>query len=260
VNWFYEAPDSIALPLFVVLFVAGSCAIVIAMRPLIRRIATTPAEWDRVLGYVVGTFGVFFGILLGLIAVSVYNDYTTAHSSALDETSRLGALYRGTTSLPSPLDTRLHEELQTYARTVIEEDWPAQRRGEVDVPSTRVVDEIEVRLAEFDPQDLREQAQLSQLLSTFDSFVESRRARIDAVTLQLPDLFWLVLWVGAFINALLIGCIDVKSLRLHLLMAGLLALFIGLVMFVTADMDHPYIGSISVDPGDFSRLLHQWTR
>jgi hypothetical protein len=42
-------------------------------------------------------------------------------------------------------------------------------------------------------------------------------------------------------------------------MAGLLALFIGLVMFVTADMDHPYVGTISVDPGDFSRLLAQWT-
>jgi hypothetical protein len=30
-------------------------------------------------------------------------------------------------------------------------------------------------------------------------------------------------------------------------------------MFVTADMDHPYAGSISVDPGDFVRLLQQWT-
>jgi hypothetical protein len=259
VSWFYEAPDAIALPLFVILFVAASCGIVVMMRPAVRRIASEPAEWDRVLGYVVGTFGVFFGILLGLIAVSVYNDYTTAHSSALDETSRLGALYRGAAGLPAPLDTQLHEELQTYARTVIDQDWPAQRRGEVDVPSTGVVDALEQQIAAFDPQDLREQAQLTQLLATFDSFVEARRARIDAVTLQLPDLFWLVLWVGALINALLIGCIDVKSLRLHLLMAGLLALFIGLVMFVTADMDHPYIGSISVDPGDFSRLLQQWT-
>jgi hypothetical protein len=33
--------------------------------------------------------------------------------------------------------------------------------------------------------------------------------------------------------------------------------FIGLVIFVTADMDHPYMGDISVGPDDFSRLLHQ---
>jgi len=49
----------------------------------------------------------------------------------------------------------------------------------------------------------------------------------------------------------------VRNLRLHLLMAGLLALFVGLVIFVTADMDHPYRGSISVGPGAFERVLQQ---
>ena len=56
-------------------------------------------------------------------------------------------------------------------------------------------------------------------------------------------------------NAVLIAFIYVKSLRLHLMIAGLLALFVGLVMFVTADMDHPYQGSISVGPGAFERVI-----
>ena len=41
------------------------------------------------------------------------------------------------------------------------------------------------------------------------------------------------------------------------LIAGLLALFVGLVMFVTADMDHPYQGSIAVGPGAFERVIEQ---
>lgn len=40
-------------------------------------------------------------------------------------------------------------------------------------------------------------------------------------------------------------------------MAGMLALFIGLVMFTTADMDRPYQGSISVGPGAFERVMNQ---
>ena len=32
---------------------------------------------------------------------------------------------------------------------------------------------------------------------------------------------------------------------MHLVLAGMLALFIGLVMFTTADMDLPYQGSIA---------------
>ncbi len=70
-------------------------------------------------------------------------------------------------------------------------------------------------------------------------------------------VFWAVIWVGAAINAILIASIKVKDVRVHLVIAGLLALFIGLVMFVTTDMDHPYAGSISVGPGPFERVLEQ---
>ena len=53
--------------------------------------------------------------------------------------------------------------------------------------------------------------------------------RIDATALELPTLFWIAIWVGAAVNAVLIGLIIVKSRRLHLVLAGMLALFIGLV-------------------------------
>ena len=36
-----------------------------------------------------------------------------------------------------------------------------------------------------------------------------------------------------------------------------LGLFIGLVIFVTADMDHPYAGAISIGPGAYERVLEQ---
>ncbi|KQR51821.1 hypothetical protein ASF88_09410 [Leifsonia sp. Leaf336] len=243
-----------------VLFVAASCGIVLLLRPFVRRNAVEGAQWDRVLGYIVGTFGVFFGILLGLVAVSVYNDYTDAHSAALEETSRLSSLYRSAAGLPEPLSTELQDELKSYTRTVIDGDWPQQEQDQLPTASLPAVDRIQRTIDSFDPHTLKEQAQYAQILSTFDSFVEARRARTDATTVELPGLFWLVIWAGAIINAVLIGFIEVKNVRQHLLMAGLLALFISLVMFVTADMDHPYAGSISVDPGDFVRLLQQWER
>ena len=56
---------------------------------------------------------------------------------------------------------------------------------------------------------------------------------------------------------MLIAFIHVSNVRLHMLMAGLLGLFIGLVIFVTADMDHPYAGAISIGPGAYERVLEQ---
>ena len=254
-SWFYDTPDWVTLPAFVVLFVGGSVAIVIVLRPSVRRSVVDPAQWDRVLGYTSSTFGVFFGILLALVAVTVYGNYSDAHSAGLEETSQIGALYRGANALPAVLRDEVHESLRDYVRTVIHQDWPEQADGQVAVASTAKVDAIESRIYSFNPETLGQQAVYMRLLATFDGFVEARRARIDATTLQLPPLFWVVIWIGALINAILIAFIDVKAFRLHVMMAALLALFVGLVIFLTADMDHPYAGSIAVGPGDFERIL-----
>lgn len=256
-NWFYETSLLITLPLFVGGFVLVSCLIVLVLRPSVRRLVSDAKEWDRALAHVIGTFGVFFGILLALVAVSVYENFTYTRQVAIDEAARVGALYRATAGMPDDIRVPMRDALDEYMHTVITEDFADQQRGILPTASDAHVDQFEGLLHEVDAETLQEQAEFAQVLSTFDEFVESRRARIDATALALPPLLWLVIWVGAAVNAVLIAFIDVQGQRLHLLMAGLLALFIGLVIFVTADMDHPYAGHISVGPGAFERVLEQ---
>ncbi|WP_448808951.1 bestrophin-like domain [Agromyces bauzanensis] len=256
-NWFYQTSAFITMPLFVGLFVVVSCAIVLVLRPVVPRLIGDPKQWDRVLGHIIGTFGVFFGILLALVAVSVYENYADAHAAALEEASEVGVLYRATTGLPDEVGDEMRGALDEYVHLVIDQDWPAQRAGVIPESSEAATEQFEALMHGFNPQSPQQQAEFVQVLASFDDFIEARRARIDATTLELPPLFWLVIWVGAAINAVLIAFIDIGNRRLHLVMAGLLALFIGLVIFVTADMDHPYAGSISVGPGAFERLLEQ---
>jgi len=257
VNWFYDTSIWITLPLFVGGFVLLSCLAVVWLRPVVRRLVDSPSEWDRALAHVIGTFGVFFGILLALVALSVYDNFAETRTATLREAAQLTALYRGTTALPEEIGEPIRDTIAEYVHAVIEEDFASQKSGVLPEESAVMVDEVEHLLHEFEAVTLSEQAEYVQVLATFDDFVEARRERIDATTLELPTLFWLVLWVGAAVNAVLIALIYVQRKRLHLVMAGLLALFIGLVMFVTADMDHPYQGSISVGPGAFERILQQ---
>lgn len=259
-NLFYSAPEWITLPVFAAGFVALSLLSIIAVRSITRRRITDSEQWDRVLGYTSSSFSAFFGILLALVAVSVYANYVDAHGSSAEEASRISALYRSAAGLPEPLRDEMRATLTDYVHTVIDDDWPAQRQDDVPDASAAGVDEVERVLDAFDPTTLQAHARYTQLLATFDDFVEARSARIDATTLHLPVMFWFVIWVGAIINALLIAMIDVKSQRMHLLMGGLLAVFVAMVMFVTAEMDHPYAGWIAVGPGDFERLLDTFGR
>lgn len=256
-NWFYETSIWITLPLFVGTFVLLSCLAVLWLRPVVRRLVDSPSEWDRALAHVIGTFGVFFGILLALVALSVYENFAETRTATFREAAQLTALYRGTTALPEDVGEPIRDTIAEYLHVVVDDDFAAQKSGVLPEASAALVDQAEHLMHDYEPVTLAEQAEYIQVLATFDDFVEIRRERIDATTLELPGLFWLVLWVGAGVNAVLIGLIYVQRKRLHVLMAGLLALFIGLVMFVTADMDHPYQGSISVGPGAYERVLRQ---
>ncbi|WP_157008835.1 DUF4239 domain-containing protein [Agromyces laixinhei] len=256
-DWFYNTSILITLPLFVGGFVVVSCLIVLALHPAVHRLVTDVKEWDRALAHVIGTFGVFFGILLALVAVSVYEDFSDTRQATIEEAGQVGALYRATTGLPDEYGDPMRVVLDEYMHSVIEIDFPDQAAGRLPGASDEQIDEFEQLLHSVETDSLADQAEFGQALATFDDLVESRRARIDATALALPPLFWLVIWVGAAVNAVLIAFVQVKNTRLHMLVAGLLALFVGLVIFLTADMDHPYAGVISIDPGAYERVLEQ---
>ncbi len=102
-----------------------------------------------------------------------------------------------------------------------------------------------------------QQAIYQQTISSFNTFVDARRSRLNETNLSIPTLLWTLIWVGAVVNALMISLIDVKQLRIHLIMSGLIAIYVGLLIYVTTSMDRPYSGPISIEPDDFRSLLAQ---
>jgi hypothetical protein len=256
-DWFYDIPVGVSLSLFVVTFVGVSTLILLALRPWVGRMAQNEGEWDRVLGYAISSYGLFYGILLALVAVAVYQNFTQVHDAVLAETSSLAALYRDVSGFPRADAVVLQQELRDYVNTVITHDWPLQGHNIVPKDGTVAVTTFQQHLFAFEPTTLGQQALLSQTIGSFNDFVVARRARVDDTTLSLPSLLWGVLWVGAAINAVMLSLIKVKRLTIHLVMSGLIAVYVGLLIYVTASMDHPYSGGISIGPEAFQLLLAQ---
>ncbi|MEJ1230801.1 MAG: hypothetical protein WDM88_09680 [Galbitalea sp.] len=260
VNWIYEAPTWLALPLFVLAFLAASWAILLLVRPWVRRDATDPKEWDRVLGYSMATYGLFYGVLLALVAVAVYQNYSTVHGVVLDETSALATFYRDVSGLSQPTSGHLQDLLRSYTQHVISVDWPLQRQDIIPSDGTAQISKIQKVLFAYDPKTSGQHAIYLQTIQSFNELVSARRARLNETNLSVPSLLWVLIWVGAAVNALMISLIQVKRVRIHLIMSGLIAIYVGLLIYVTASMDHPYFGTVSIGPDDFRSLLDQLMR
>jgi hypothetical protein len=175
----------------------------------------------------------------------------------LDEASSLGTLYRAVSSYPPPVGPDLQEQLRLYTQNVISVDWPLQGRDIIPAEGNAQVDSIQSILFAYEPSTSGGQALHNQTVGLFFDFVEARRARLDETKLALPPLLWVLVAVGAALNALMLALVEARNLRVHLIMSGLIAVFVALLIFVTAAMDHPYSGFVSVPPEPFQNLLEQ---
>jgi hypothetical protein len=74
-----------------------------------------------------------------------------------------------------------------------------------------------------------------------------RRARLNSVTTGIPAVLWCVVAIGAFLNIVLIWMLDME-IHVHAILAAVLSLFLGVVIFLVAAMDNPFRGQVSVGP------------
>ena len=144
--------------------------------------------------------------------------------------------------------------LRSYTRYVIEEAWPAQRRGIIPEGGTARVTAFQDKLLSFQPQARSEEILHAETIRQFDVFVEYRRQRLDSVSTGLPDVLWFVVCVGAVVNAVLTWLFDVKRLSVHLLLAGLMSLFVSQMVFMIVAMDKPFRGEVTVGSDDYQLM------
>jgi hypothetical protein len=73
------------------------------------------------------------------------------------------------------------------------------------------------------------------------------------VTLGLPAVLWRVVAFGALMNIVLIWMQDME-IHVHLILGAALASILGAVIFLIAELDHPFRGEVSVGPEPIARV------
>jgi len=71
---------------------------------------------------------------------------------------------------------------------------------------------------------------------------------LELIEEALGGEMWAVVLVGTFATIALSWLMPSRSKRLHLLLEGLLGVFLGLSLFVILAFDRPLFGQVSVEP------------
>ena len=246
--WIYDLTN-----LQLALLSCGVCVVftwlgVVFVGNAVRRYTEDPGSIGDFVGQYLSVLGLFFGRMLGLVAVASYENYGDAETAVSVEANQLAILYRTVSTYPEPYRQSLQGAMFDYVDYVVEDAWPAYRRGQVPAGGPARVSAIQGRLFSFQPGRASEQLVHAEALRQFASFTEATRNRVEFVNTGLPTMLWLIVIVGAAMTLALLWFITIDHLWVQLTASGVLAVFVGLMMFFIAAMDHPLRGDYSISP------------
>ncbi len=225
----------------------------IFLRPFVRTFIRREADANNIVGYLLSAHGVYFGILLGLLALSAYENFVAADAVVADEAAKLATLYTDVSAYPQPLRGELQEVLRTYTNYVINEGWEKQRRGIVPRGAAGHVARLHEKLVGFEPTTKGQEIIHAETVRQFDTVIEARRKRHNAVLSGLPPILWYVVIIGVGINMLLIWLLEMKLLS-HLFLGGVISFFLAALIGLVASTEKPFRGETSVSSEAFQMI------
>ncbi len=256
--WVYDLPEWAFCALMMMTSIAVSSGGVLLTRGPIRRVFGH-SGMNELVSYFLTLMGVFYGITLGLIAVGAWETYSSASEKVSHEAAALATICQDVRLLPeSPEKTQLNEALQTFTRHVIDEDWPAQRKGQIPKGGTASLEAVVKLVMALGTQTEMDRIVVAEVYSRLNSLIEQRRLRLESVNAGVPALLYWVVVLGGLINIGVTWCFVMENKFAHVMLSGVSGALIGLLIFMVAAMDHPLRGEYSLGPDPFEIVFDRY--
>jgi len=249
---FNLVPGVFAIFLFVLVSVAG-LVLVQRMVPVELR-----KQHNDVAGFIYAVLGIAYAVLLGLVVVAAWEQFQTARNTTEREASELAEVFWLGHRLPEAEGHRLQELARSYARVVVDEEWPLMAGGGSSPRAWELMDEIRLTIQNMNPDTEAEQVLYDQGLERVYDLADARRDRLLDAREGIPPILWVVLVVGAIVTVGFTYLFGLDDTTTHMLMVALLALTIGLILFTIGSLEYPFSGNVRLGPDAFELVLKRF--
>jgi hypothetical protein len=246
-NWLHDLPFLAGLALVCGAFVVPTLVGSYLLQPKVAKLCRGERDINTILGFLLNAFALYFGVLLALLSIAVFENHNKAEDAVVREAAAIIKLYRDVNAYPVDSRPDLLGVLDRYVDEVTGPGWKIQAQGQANPKEIEILTELHRVIGSFEPKDLAHSVRYAETLRVLDDFVEARRLRISAGTSSIPRIMWFVVLIGAVMNTILIWMFDLRPFT-HAVIGGSLSMFIALVIYMIAVLDAPFKGSYGVKP------------
>lgn len=199
-----------------------------------------------------------YGLLLAFVVVTAWQNYTNAATQIEDEISALSNVMRDAGGLPEPVRGPVRADTLRYVRLVVSREWATLADGNPDLVSRQMYERIWGRLYGFEPRTEAQSTFFGSVVDRMNEVGRARRLRIYSSRAQVPSLLWGVIVVGGVLSVFLLYLYGGGKMRTQAIMLGIVAGFIGFVVFLIYALEKPFAGELRLSTQPYTYFLDQW--
>jgi Protein of unknown function (DUF4239) len=201
--------------------------------------------------------GILFALLVGFIAVEVWNNFDKAKVAVATEASALRAIVLLAGTFPEEQKTRIYALIDRHIEEAITKEWPAmaQQRATLSTLRANALIEALQDVLTLKPADDSQRTAQPEMIKALQAALDARRQRI---VVSQSTVGW-VKWAGILLQGL---CTLIAIAMVHsdnrLTCAIAMTLFatgIALSLLLIAAYSRPFTGEISVRPDLLKQVI-----
>jgi hypothetical protein len=208
---------------------------------------------NDVTGWQLGILGTTYGVILGFMLYTVWNDFRVAEINANLEATSLLKVTRVAAALPSPEREAFHALGLKYVEVVVNQEWPAMRIQEDSHASELVAAEMWELLTKVKRDADGGGNNANSLTTALSELSERRNLREQELQIRLPGMLWLLLLAGAGATVGSACLLGNDNKWLHYCQVVALTFVVAVALASIADLARPFEGAVSVTPIAFER-------
>jgi hypothetical protein len=201
----------------------------------------------EVAGFTFGVLGAFYGLFLAFVIVAAWERYERADAAVQHEALALTALYRLAGDYEEPARGMLQHAIRDYTRSIVEQDWPEManntylnKRDSVGAMGLWKI------VSDYKPSDARQETLVDKSFVELEQISDGRAMRFMYYSENLPDMVWMVIYVGLFITIGFSYFFGLEAFTSQALMCVIFSGLLGLTILAILELSHPYQGTQTI--------------
>jgi uncharacterized protein DUF4239 len=255
-DWFYNLP--VGWMTFLV-FASTYAAVAIIYWTITRLAVDERARAFKALSPgMLPPLGIIFGLLVGFIAVQVWNDFDRAKAAVVNEASALRGAILLANNCPPEEQTKLRALVGRHIETCVNEEWQAmaEQRATLTLPPAPLIEALQRILAYVPSTDGQRTAQ-REIANALQNALEARRQRIVISQSSVNSVKWTGLLLQALITLVAIAMVHSDNRATCAIALALFSTGVALSILLIASHNRPFTGDISVRPDILQQVMPQ---